>query len=110
MVPNPFIVQSAYDKLTSGRATDQNYVMFVNVPSEGLLRIYTISGQLMQQISWVKSDLVATGNGSPHGDLKFNLRSKEGLSLSAGLYVYVLTARGDNANGKVARGKFVIIR
>ena len=110
VVPNPFIVQSAYDKLTSGRVTDQNYVMFVNVPSEGLLRIYTVSGQLMQQISWVKSDLVASGNGSPHGDLKYNLRTKEGLALSSGLYVYVLTARGDNANGKVARGKFVVIR
>jgi hypothetical protein len=110
VVPNPFIVQSAYDKLTSGRAVDQNYVMFVNVPSEGLLRIYTVSGQLMQQITWVKSDLVASGNGAPHGDLKFNLRSKEGLSLSSGLYLYVLTARGDNANGKVARGKFVVIR
>jgi hypothetical protein len=28
----------------------------------------------------------------------------------ARLYVFVLTAKGENANGQVARGKFVIIR
>jgi hypothetical protein len=110
VVPNPFVVSSAYDRLTSGRVVDANIVKFVNVPSEGMLRIYTISGQLMQQLTWTKSDLIASGNGSPHGDLPYNLRSREGLDLSSGLYVFVLTARGENANGKVARGKFVVIR
>ena len=63
-----------------------------------------------QQLSWTQSDLLASGNNSPHGDLPFNLRTKEGLDLMSGLYVYVLTATGANANGKVARGKFVVIR
>jgi hypothetical protein len=110
VVPNPFVVQSAYDRLTSGRVVDANIVKFVNVPSEGMLRIYTISGQLMQQLSWTESDLIASGNGSPHGDLPYNLRTREGLDLSSGLYVYVLTARGENANGQIGRGKFVVIR
>jgi hypothetical protein len=75
-----------------------------------MLRIYSVSGQLMQQLSWTASDLVASGNNSPHGDLPYNLRTREGLDLGSGLYLFVLTARGPNANGKVARGKFVVIR
>ncbi|HYV98340.1 MAG TPA: hypothetical protein VE967_12845 [Gemmatimonadaceae bacterium] len=110
VVPNPFVVSSAYDRLTSGRVVDANIIKFVNVPSEGMIRIYTISGQLMQQLTWTASDLVASGNGSPHGDLPYNLRTREGLDLSSGVYLYVLTARGEHANGKVARGKFVVIR
>ena len=38
------------------------------------------------------------------------LRTREGLDMGSGLYLYVLTATGPGANGQVARGKFVIIR
>jgi hypothetical protein len=110
VVPNPFIVQGGYDKILSNRSVDYNAVRFTNVPAEGMLRIYSISGQLIQQLTWTASDLLARGNGSPHGDLEYNLRTKEGLDLGTGLYVFVLTARGENANGQVARGKFVVIR
>jgi hypothetical protein len=110
VVPNPYIVQGAFDRLTTGRAVAESRIMFVNVPAEGVIRIYSISGQLMQQLSWTKEDLVVSANGSAHGDLPYNLRTREGLDLGPGLYLYVLTARGETANGQVARGKFVIIR
>ena len=110
VVPNPYIVQGAFDRLTTGRAVAESRIMFVNVPAEGLIRIYSISGQLMQQLSWTKEDLQVSANGSAHGDLPYNLRTREGLDLGPGLYLYVLTARGETANGQVARGKFVIIR
>ena len=133
VVPNPYIVQSSFDRLSTGRAVIENRVRFVNVPAEGTVRIYTLSGQLVQQISWTQSDLLASGNGSPHGDLPFSLRTREGLDLASGLYMFVMTARGAQANmacrnpatneplidartGKrqtcenVARGKFVVIR
>ncbi|MNC93975.1 hypothetical protein D3C83_107200 [compost metagenome] len=74
------------------------------------MRVYTISGQMVQQLSWTESDLIASGDGSPHGDLPYNLKTREGRHLAAGLYVYVITARGAGANGQVARGKFVVIK
>ena len=133
VVPNPYIVQSSFDRLTTGRAVIDNVVRFVNVPVEGTVRIYTLSGQLVQQVSWTQADLIASGDGSVHGDLPFNLRTREGLDLASGLYLFVMTAKGSQASmacvnpetnqplidpntGKrescanVARGKFVVIR
>ena len=109
VVPNPFVVQSAYDQIASTRVA-QSFIRFVNVPSQGSIRIYSVSGQLVQELSWQPTDLLASGNNSPHGDLPYNLRTKEGLDLGSGLYLYVLTPTGATANGKVARGKFVVIR
>ena len=52
-----------------------------------------------------------TGPGAQvNGDLPYNLRTREGLELGSGLYMYVLTGTGPNAKGFTARGKFVIIR
>jgi hypothetical protein len=110
VVPNPYVVTSGYDRIATNRNVLDPKVLFVNVPKEGLLRVYSVSGQLMQQLSWTQNDLLAQGTGTPTGDLPFILRTKEGLDFGPGLYLYVLTAKGDNANGKVARGKFVIIR
>jgi hypothetical protein len=110
VVPNPYIVQSAYDRIGTGRTIQESRIMFVNVPKAGMLRIYTVSGQFLQQLSWTEEDLIVSANGSPHGDLLYNLRSREGTELSSGLYIWVLTARGDTGAGQVARGKFVLIR
>ncbi|HKS07066.1 MAG TPA: hypothetical protein VJR92_12185 [Gemmatimonadaceae bacterium] len=109
VVPNPFVVQSAFDRAQTSGAV-QSRVLFVNVPKEGVLRVYTVSGQMVQQLSWTASDLTVAGDNSPHGDLPYNLRTREGRDLAAGLYLYVITARGAGANGAVARGKFVVIR
>jgi len=133
VVPNPYVVQSSFDQLSTGRATINSRVRFVNVPEEGTVRIYTISGQLVQQLSWTASDLIAPVNGSQTGDLPFSLRTREGLDLGSGLYLFIMTAKGaqatmacenpdtgdplidPNTNRRlscenVARGKFVIIR
>jgi hypothetical protein len=110
VVPNPYIVQGAFDRLGTNRSVQESRIMFTNVPKAGMLRIYTVSGQFLQQLSWTQEDLIVSANGSPHGDLPYNLRSKEGLDLGAGLYIWVLTAQGETANGQVARGKFVLIR
>ena len=109
VVPNPYVVASTFDRVDAARqATSRLY--FTGVPAEGVLRIYSVSGQLIQQIDWTQQDLTNIGLGQPNGDLPWNLRSREGLEVGSGLYLYVITAKGSNANGQVARGKFVIIR
>ncbi len=109
VVPNPYIVQSTIDD-RDGARTQLAKLLFTGVPSEGTLRIYSVSGQLLQQITWTPQDLTNIGLGQLNGDLPYNLRTREGLELGSGLYLYVLTAGGPNANGQVARGKFVVIR
>jgi hypothetical protein len=74
------------------------------VPSSGLIRVYSVSGQFLQQITWTAADLNGTG------DLPWNLRTREGLDLATGLYIYVLTAKDDNGRNLTHRGKFVVIR
>jgi hypothetical protein len=109
VVPNPYIVTSEFDQVDAARVGTPR-ILFTNVPAQGSMRIYTVSGQLVQQLSWTAADLQASGSGMPTGDLPYNLRTREGLELGTGLYLYVITPTGSNANGAVARGKFVIIR
>jgi hypothetical protein len=99
VVPNPFLLRSRYT------TASDDFVLFTHVPPRGVLRIFTASGQFIQQLRWDPADL----NGQ--GDLRFNLVTKEGLLMAAGLYLYVLTAedeQGREIGG--AKGKFVIIR
>jgi hypothetical protein len=104
VVPNPFVIYSQYQT-----SANQGRLLFTNVPSRGTLRIYTISGQFVQQITWEPVDLVGDG------DLFWNMQTREGIDVASGLYLWVLTAPSNPSNpGSApniqARGKFVIIR
>lgn len=98
VVPNPFVVFSAY-QTTIG----ESRVLFTHMPPSGTLRIYTISGQFAQMINWTAADL----NGN--GDLFYNLRTREGTELASGLYIWYLTTTVGGVT-TTKRGKFVVIR
>jgi hypothetical protein len=100
VVPNPFVLFSRY---STGANVDR--VIFTHVPPQGVLRVFTATGQFTQQIRWTPDDL------NERGDLWFNLRTKEGLEMAAGLYLFVLTAEDENG-GEIgtAKGKFVLIK
>ncbi len=108
VVPNPYLARSDVDQLSGRTPTGQ--IFFTGVPEEGILRIYTVSGQFLQELTWTRNDLLYQGNNAPTGDLPFQLRTREGLDMGSGLYLFVLTATGSSGNGQVQRGKFVIIR
>ncbi len=109
VVPNPYIVRSDMDAVSGGR-TPRARVWFTGLPDQGILRIYSVSGQFLQELTWNPADLTYTGNITTSGDLEYDLRTREGTDLSSGLYLYVLTATGPNGNGLVHRGQFAIIR
>ncbi|KPK56120.1 MAG: hypothetical protein AMS21_12940, partial [Gemmatimonas sp. SG8_38_2] len=69
------------------------------------LRIFTVSGQFVQELNWGPSDLA--GNG----DLFWNMRTREGWYAASGLYVFTVVATNP-ADGQELKkiGKFVIIR
>lgn len=96
VVPNPYIMVSQYAN---------NTLLFTHVPPRGVLRVYTITGQFAQQLTWVEADL------GPSGDLAWDLRTREGNLMASGLYIYVLHARDANDLTIGTRtGKFVVIR
>jgi len=103
VVPNPYLLFSAYQT-----SPDQPRLLFTHVPPQGTLRIYTVAGQFVQQITWVPADLEG------EGDLVWNLTTRYGETVASGLYVWVLTAPREPSNptgGAVTvRGKFVVIR
>jgi hypothetical protein len=97
VVPNPFVGFSTFQ-------TDiaNSRVVFTHLPPRGTLRIYTVSGQFVQQMTWTEADLTA------NGDLHYNLLTREGTDLATGMYIWVLTT--DVGGRQQARGKFVVIR
>lgn len=103
VVPNPFIVYSQYQTSIA-----DSRILWTNVPPRGTMRVYTVSGQFVQQITWEPADLNNTG------DLYWDLRSREDIDIASGLYIWVLTAPSNpqdaNSAPLTARGKFVIIR
>jgi hypothetical protein len=103
VVPNPFVVYSSYQS-----SLEEPRLVFTHMPPTGTLRIYTVAGQFVQQITWGPEDLEGDG------DLYWNLGTREGGVVAGGLYVWALTAPSnpnDPASApRQARGKLVIVR
>ena len=99
VVPNPYVV---FSSLAQGLVQP---LLFTHVPPRGTIRIYTVAGQFVQQITREEQDLNETG------DLLWNLRTRENSTIAAGLYLFMVT--GQDANGRDLgshMGKFVVIR
>ncbi len=94
VVPNPYIVHSAYNEKVGSRL-----IRFTRLPNECRILIYTITGELVTSLE--QSD--------PYeGNLWWNLRTghnQDGPEVAPGLYIYVVEA------GDLQRvGKFAIVR
>lgn len=107
-VPNPFVGSSGFD-VGSG-ASRTAHIFFTSVPESGVLRVYSVSGQFLQELSWTRNDLTHTSSSSPSGDLPYNLKTRNGQDLASGLYLFVIAGAGTGATPILHRGKFVIIR
>lgn len=102
VVPNPYVVFSQYEQ---ERDSEVSRLMFTGLPPEGAITIFTISGQVVQRISYAEADLA--GNG----DLFWDMRTLENTDLGAGLYLFLVEGTLP-ASGRDVRklGKFVVIR
>jgi len=110
VVPNPYVLWSEFEQ--SPGATPR--LMFTGLPPRGTISIYTVSGQFVQRIRYDEADLQGTG------DLFWDMRTREGLELAAGLYLFVLEGEydfGPDGQGGMRPakrfkklGKFVVIR
>ena len=73
--------------------------MFTHIPAECKIRIYTVSGVLVDEI--------LVENPPADGIVHWDLLSREGLEIAAGVYIYTIEA---DATSDVHQGKFAVIK
>ena len=78
-------------------------VHFVNVVTGGVLKIYTISGEL---VITLKDDGYVDDEYENDGMVTWDGRNSDGSLLASGIYLFMLT----KDKGKVSSGKFVVIK
>lgn len=112
--PNPYRAHAAWD----GNLERERKLYFYNLPSDCIVRIYTLGGDLVDQfehhaptyagegIQWFekfsRGDRVFAG-----GEHAWDLVTKDDQALASGLYFFVVE---DLDSGKVQRGKFLVIK
>jgi len=99
VVPNPYVAAASWEPTrlyASGRG--ERMIQFIHLPAKATIRIYTIAGHLVKEIT----------HDSPieNGAEKWDLTSKDGLDVAAGVYLYQVDALGV---GKKL-GRFAIIK
>jgi len=91
VVPNPYMLHSKYESTPYDRR-----LMFANLPQQCEIQIYNIAGEHIKTIQHTNN----------LGYEYWDLRTKYGLEVAYGLYVFVVK---NDAQTK-AKGKFVIIK
>ena len=100
VVPNPYIATNAMEPAVANKYLNQRRrIMFTHIPADCCIRIFTSSGILIDEIE-VKNE---PANGAVHWDLL----SREGLEIAAGMYIYHVKS---NVTGNEKVGKFAVIK
>ena len=108
VVPNPYRGDAGYQSFnprwerppdTRARWMEQDRrIQFINLPARCEIRIYTVSGDLVQTLRH---------ESSTQGYEDWNLTSSVGQAISSGIYLFTVE---DVENGEVQTGKFVVIK
>jgi hypothetical protein len=99
VVPNPYIVTNSWEPrntYASGRGERQLH--FTHLPTNCIIRIFTISGQLVNTLYH--------NSTAENGTEIWNMLSKDNLEISYGIYVYHVKAEG--IGEKI--GKIIILK
>jgi len=87
VVPNPYIVGAKWEELQN-----QHQIMFMFLPSECKIDVYTISGEKVVSL-----------NHQAGGQHPWNLNNQSNQAVAFGVYIYVVTTpQGDKYTGKFA--------
>jgi hypothetical protein len=109
--PNPYRVDNDYtyyenpDQQAGGYQRSQR-LNFVNLPASCIIRIYTLDGDLVQEINHQKSPTASDAVFD-----QWNLLTRNTQTVAAGLYLFTVQQTAGNDAGKVVHiGKIVIIK
>jgi len=83
VVPNPYVVSSILERQPYLRGRGERIIRFINLPSQCTIRIYTVNGDLVNTLEH---------SGIEDGAVVWDLRTKDGLEVAFGLYVYHVDA------------------
>jgi hypothetical protein len=100
VVPNPYVATNVMEPAVSNQFLNQRRsLMFTNVPAQALIKIFTISGILVDEIS--------INNSPEKGIVHWDMLTREGLEIAAGMYLFHIEAL---ATGDQKIGKFAVIK
>ena len=97
VVPNPYAGAASWEPRTTDVGRGERRVYFIHLPPKCTIRIYTISGGLVQTIY---HDSSITNGQEP-----WNLVSKDGMDIAFGVYIFHV----QSPNGEKI-GKFAVIK
>ncbi|MCF7885070.1 MAG: hypothetical protein K9M80_01125 [Candidatus Marinimicrobia bacterium] len=100
VVPNPYIATNKMEPAVKNPYLNQKrQIMFTHVPAQCEIKIFTSSGILVDEFQ--------VSNSSENGVAHWDLQSREGLDIAAGVYMYHIKSSLTN---DVKMGKFAIIK
>jgi hypothetical protein len=86
VVPNPYVGAASWEPQPVNVGRGDRLIYFTHLPHECTIRIYTISGHLVQTIQH--------SAGIDDGQEPWNLVSRDGMNIAFGIYVYHVDAPG----------------
>ena len=100
VVPNPYVATNLMEEAFSNPNQNQERkIMFTHLPARCEIKIFTISGVLVNTID--------VNNSYDDGKAYWDLLSNEGLEVAAGMYIYDVQSK---INEKFSLGKFAIVK
>jgi len=100
VVPNPYIATNKMEPAVKNPYLNQRRkIMFTNVPAQCEIKIFTVSGILVDEFN--------VSNSSENGIAYWDLKSREGLDVAAGVYLYHIKS---TLTDDVKMGKFAIVK
>ena len=97
VVPNPYVATNEMEEAVANPFLNQRRkIMFTHLPAQCTIKIFTSSGILVDHID--------VNNPADNGIVHWDLLTKEGLEIAAGVYIYHVKAirTGDEKLGKFA--------
>jgi len=102
VVPNPYVAAASWERKQTASAgvgsRGERRIDFIHLPQKATIRIYTIRGDLV--------DVIEHASSIDNSTSSWDLRTKEGLDLAFGIYVYHVES--PELGEKI--GKFAIIK
>ncbi len=86
VVPNPYVGAASWEPQTTAVGRGVRRIHFIHLPRECTIRIYTISGRLVQTLRHSST--------IDDGQEPWNLVSRDGMDIAFGVYVYHIDAPG----------------
>ncbi len=98
VVPNPYVGVASWEPQTSTVGRGERRIYFIHLPQKCTIRIYTMSGHLVQTLEHDSS--------IDNGQESWNLVSRDGMDIAFGVYVYHVDA--PNIGSMI--GKFAVMK